>query len=280
MKGIVFISTVLHFQNSRFRPGNDLPYALFLPTYTATAWYHKKLPVQYQADLKATLNEVGQWAMSDYLLALAKGDRLPLDERKTVIDKLASYTGLSKEYIDNTDLRIVIYRFVNELLRSEKQMVGRLDSRFKTEVRDAAGEFFEFDPSMVAIDAPFAAVINHYIRAELKYKNDLHYEWITDEVRPWNMNTRGGGEVNVAETLREAMSRNKYLQVMVACGYYDLATPYLAAEYTFDHLGLAPFLMKNICFTYYEAGHMMYIHRPSLEKLRDDAFKFYQKAMK
>lgn len=280
IKGIVFVSSVLHFQNSRFRPGNDLPYALFLPTYTASAWYHKKLPPKYQADLRATLKEVEQWALTDYLVALARGDKLPLDERKAVIDKLASYTGLSKEYIDNTNLRIVIYRFVNELLRSEKQMVGRLDSRFKTEVRDAASEFFEFDPSMSAIDGPFAAVINHYVRTDLNYKNDLHYEWITDQVRPWNMNTRGGGEVNVAETLRSAMSQNKYLQVMVACGYYDLATPYFAAEYTFNHLGLAPSLMKNIRFTYYESGHMMYIHKPSLEKLRDDAFKFYQKAVK
>jgi carboxypeptidase C (cathepsin A) len=280
LKGIVFVSSVLHFQNSRFRPGNDLPYALFLPTYTSSAWYHKKLPPKYQKDLQATLREVEQWALGEYLQALAKGDRLPENERRHIIDKLASYTGLSREYIDNTNLRILIYRFVNELLRNEKQMVGRLDSRFKTEVRDAANEYFEFDPSMAVIDGPFAAVINHYIRTDLGYKNDLHYEWITDNVRPWNWNTPGGGEVNVGETLRSAMSQNKYLQVLVACGYYDLATPYFAADYTFNHLGLAPSLMKNIVFKYYEAGHMMYINKPSMQKLREDVFEFYQKAIK
>ena len=280
MKGIVLISSVLHFQNSRFRPGNDYPYALFLPTYTASAWYHKKLPRKYQENLQATLKEVEEWALGEYWLALAKGDKLSAGERTQIIDKLSQYTGLSKEYIDNTDLRIVIYRFVNELLRTEKQMVGRLDSRFKTEVRDAVSEYFEFDPSMVAIDGPFAAVINHYIRTDLEYKNDLHYEWITDNVRPWNWETSGGGEVNVAEVLRSAMSQNKYLKVMVACGYYDLATPYFAAEYTVNHLGLATSLTKNIVFKYYESGHMMYIHRPSLKKLRDDARSFYEHALK
>ncbi len=280
MKGIVLISAVLHFRNSRFRPGNDLPYALFLPTYTASAWYHKKLPRKYQENLQTTLKEVEEWALGEYWLALVKGDKLSAGERAHIIEKLSQYTGLSKEYIDNTDLRIVIYRFVNELLRKEKQMVGRLDSRFKTEVRDAAGEFFEFDPSMAVIDSPFAAVINHYIRTDLSYKNDLPYEWITGNVRPWNWDTGGRGDVNVAEILRSAMSQNKYLQVMVACGYYDLATPYFAAEYTISHLGLAPSLAKNIVFKYYESGHMMYIHRPSLKKLRDDTLAFYQRASK
>ncbi|NIM16066.1 MAG: peptidase S10 [Candidatus Aminicenantes bacterium] len=278
LQGLVLVSTVLHYQNSRFFPGNDMPCVLFLPTYTATAWYHKKLPAKYQEDLESTLKEVEQWALTDYLVALAKGDKLTEQERNTVIDKLAQYTGLSRKYIDNTNLRIEIFRFIRELLRDEKQVVGRLDSRFKHESLDAAGEFFEEDPSFV-IAGPFVAVINHYIRSELKYVNDIPYWPLTFQVHPWNWG-RGNRYVNAAERLRKAIENNKYLKVMIANGYYDLATPYFAALYTVNHIGLPESLAKNIVMKYYEAGHMMYIHNPSIKKLRDDAREFYRNTIK
>jgi carboxypeptidase C (cathepsin A) len=278
LQGLVLISTVLHYQNSRFFPGNDMPCVLFLPTYTATAWYHKKLPEKYRGDLKTTLKEVEQWALTDYLVALAKGDKLTAQERNRVIDKLSQYTGLSREYIDNTNLRIEIFRFIRELLRENKQVVGRLDSRFKNESLDAAGEFFEEDPSFV-IAGPFTAVINHYIRSELNYVNDIPYWPLTYQVHPWNWGS-GNRYVNAAERLRKAIENNKYLKVMIASGYYDLATPYFAALYTVNHIGLPASLAENIVVKSYEAGHMMYIHKPSIKKLGDDAREFYENTIR
>jgi carboxypeptidase C (cathepsin A) len=273
LQGVVLISGVLHYQNHWFTPGNDFPPVLFLPAYTATAWYHRKLPEKYQKDLHSTLKEVEEWALGEYLTALARGDKLTKDERNDIIEKLAQYTGLSRQYIDHTNLRIEIFRFTRELLRDKKQVVGRLDSRFTHETLDAAGEFFEEDPSF-KISGPFGAVINHYIRNDLKYVNDIPYRPLTYEVRPWNWG-RGNQFINTAEALRQAMEMNKYLKVMIASGYYDLATPYFATVYTFAHIGLPKSMTENIVMKYYEAGHMMYIHDPSIKKLRDDAREFY-----
>lgn len=276
LQGLVLVSSIMNFHTARFAPGNDLPYALFLPTYTAAAWYHKKLPEKYQKDLIATLKEVEQWALSDYWLALAQGDTLTEIERNLVIDKLAQYTGLSKKYIDETNLRIEIYRFTRELLRDEKQRIGRLDNRFKGNLLDAAGEEFEEDPSYIAIYGPYTAAINDYIRRQLEYTNDLPY-WPIARVRPWNW---GQGYVNVAETLRSAVNKNNHLKVMIANGYFDLATPYFATLYTVNHMNLPGPLRDNIVMKYYEAGHMMYIRTASREKLRDDAYEFYMSSLK
>lgn len=278
LNGVCLVSSILQFQTARFDVGNDLPFALFLPTYTATAWYHKKLPADLQQDLRATLAEVESWALGDYWLALAKGDNLSAEERRQVIAKLARYTGLSPQYVENTNLRVSIRRFVKELLRDRQLTVGRLDSRFRGRDRDSAGESYEFDPSYAAIYGPFTAAINHYIRRELQYENDLTYEILTGRVRPWNWGKNGQGYVNVAETLRNAMNRNPYMQVFVANGYYDLATPYFATRYTMNHLNLEPALRKNIHMAYYEAGHMMYIHKPSLQQFTQDVAAFMREA--
>ncbi len=278
LQGLVLVSSVLNFHTTRFAPGNDLPYPLFLPTYTAAAWYHKKLPGKYQQDLMATLKEVEQWALSDYWLALAKGDALTETERNRVIDQLAQYTGLSKKYIDETNLRIEIYRFTRELLRDEKQRIGRLDNRFKGNFLDTEGEDFEEDPSYSAIYGPFTAAINDYIRQQLKYTNDLPY-WPIAEVDSWNWG-KLMGYVNVAETLRSAIDANNHLRVMIANGYYDLATPYFATLYTVNHMNLSGSLRGNIVMKYYEAGHMMYIRAACRKKLRDDAYEFYTSTLK
>lgn len=278
LQGLVLVSSIMNFHTARFVPGNDLPYPLFLPSYTAAAWYHKKLPGKYQEDLFTTLKEVEQWALSDYWLALAKGDTLTETERNRVIDKLAQYTGLSKKYIDQSNLRIEIYRFTRELLRDEKQRIGRLDNRFKGNLLDVEGDEFEEDPSYIAIYGPYTAAVNDYIRQQLKYTNDLPY-WPIASVRPWNWG-KFHGYVNVAEVLRRAINKNNHLKVMIANGYYDMATPYFATLYTVNHMNLAKSLRNNIVMKYYEAGHMMYIHKASRQKLRDDAYEFYMSTLK
>lgn len=274
LNGIMLVSVILNFQTALFFPGNDLPFILFLPTYTATAWYHKRLDADLQQDLNKTLREVEQFALGEYTLALMKGSDLPVQERAQIVRKLARYSGLTPEYIERTDLRININRFVKELLRDERRTVGRLDTRFKGVDRDAAGEKHEYDPSLVNILGPYATTFNYYIRSELKFESDLPYESLTGKVQPWSYADHENQYLNVAETLRKAMSTNPYLKVFVANGYFDLATPYFATEYTLNHLGLDPELQQNIHMSYYEAGHMMYVHIPSLEKMKQDLTDF------
>lgn len=278
LNGIMLVSSILSFQTARFDRGNDLPYVLFLPTYTATAWYHKRLAADLQADLRKTLDEVEAFAAGPYTLALIQGDELDGAERAQVAEKLARYTGLSTQYVEQANLRINIMRFVKELLRDQRRTVGRLDSRFTGIDADAAGERFEFDPSMAAILGPYTGTLNHYVRSELKFESDLPYEILTGRVRPWSYAQYENRYVNVAETLRRAMTQNPNLRVFVANGYYDLATPYFATCYTFDHLGLDPSLRDHVQMAYYEAGHMMYIHKPSLQQLKQDLAQFVRSA--
>jgi carboxypeptidase C (cathepsin A) len=277
--GIMLVSVILNFQTARFVLGNDLPSILFLPTFTATAWYHRRLPADLQVDLHRTLAEVEAFALGEYTLALMQGDALPEEEQVRFAEKLARYTGLSPAYIRQTNLRINIYRFVKELLRDQRRTVGRLDSRFTGIDRDSAGEHFEFDPSYALIQGPYSATMNDYVRAELGFENDLPYEILTDRVHPWSYDKHQNEYVNVAETLREALSRNPFLRVFVANGYFDLATPYLATRYTFNHLELDPSLRGNVSIKYYQAGHMMYIHEPSLAQLKGDLAAFIQTAV-
>ena len=279
LNGIMLVSSILNFATARFHPGNDLPYILFLPTYAATAWYHKRLALDLQNDLQATLREVEAFALGEYTLALAKGATLTANEHARIVRKLARYTGLSADYIERTNLRINIHRFCKELLRDERRTVGRLDSRFKGIDRDAAGEESDYDPSMANIMGPYTATFNDYVRGELKFETDLPYEIMTPRVQPWRFDEHENQYVNVAETLREAMTTNPHLKVTVANGYFDLATPYLATRYTFTHLGIDPTLEKNLSMTYYEAGHMMYVHLPSLAKLKDDLTNFVRGAV-
>lgn len=275
LNGIMLISTILNFQTHRFDAGNDLPYITFLPTYTATAWYHRKLDDHLQEDLSVTLKEVIDFAMNEYTLALMKGKNLKSEERSQVIDKLSQYTGLNRDFIERCDLRIEIFRFTKELLRKENRSVGRLDSRFKGIDKDSAGERFDHDPSMSAIMGPYTGAFNQYVREELGYESDLPYEILNPNIwQNWSYAEFENRYLNVAETLRQAMSMNPFLKVLVGNGYYDLATPFFATEYTFNHLGLDPDLESNISMTYYEAGHMMYIHQPSLQKLKVDLSEF------
>jgi carboxypeptidase C (cathepsin A) len=280
LNGIALVSAILNFQTADFAAGNDLPYTLYLPSYTTTAWYHKKLPADLQADFTRAREESETFALNDYTLALAKGSRLPAAERQQIVQKLARLTGLSPAVLEENDLRIDLQTFRRELLRKEGKIIGRLDSRFTATNRTGETQpGIAADPSYAAIYGAYTAMLNDWVRTSLKYENDLPYEILTSRVRPWNYAPYQNQYVNVAETLRGAVVQNPFLKVFVGAGYYDFATPYFAAEYTMEHMGLEPSLQKNISVAHYDAGHMMYIHKPSLEKLTKDTEAFYRTAM-
>lgn len=280
LNGIMLISVILNFQTARFEPGNDLPYPLYLPTYAATAWYHQKLQAPYQSmPIDEFLTEVADFAESEYTLALMRGAKLSDSERSFIIQRLAAYTGLSPTYLQQTNMRINIHRFCRELLRDEAKSVGRLDSRLTSYNRDEAGEMNEFDPAFPIITGVYAGSLNQYLREELQFESDLPYEILSFKVFPaWKYTKFMNSYVNTAETLRNAMTQNPHLRIFVANGYYDLATPFFATEYTMNHLGLKEHLLNNITMSYYEAGHMMYIHAPSLAKLQGDLVSFLAEA--
>jgi carboxypeptidase C (cathepsin A) len=265
LNGVVLISTILNYQTARFNTGNDLPYILFLPTYTATAFYHKKLPTDLQRDLTKTLAEVEQFAEGEYATALMKGDKLTESERKTIAKKVARYTGLAEKYVQLSDLRLSIFGFTKELLRDDGWSVGRLDSRIKGRDRIGLGTSPDFDPSEAAIRPPYTATFNQYIRSELNFKTDLEYYILGGGIGRWEYPQNQYADTS--ELLRRALAKNPYLKVFVAEGFYDLATPYFAAEYTLTHMNRPTDLKKNFTIKRYEAGHMMYIHEPSLERL-------------
>jgi carboxypeptidase C (cathepsin A) len=280
LNGVILISAVLNFQTLVFQPGNDLPYLLYLPPYTAAAFYHQKLSPDLQSDLRKTLHSVEQWAMNKYLPALAKGDALAGEEGQKVIDQLARYTGLSRDYVRESKLRVSNVRFAKELLRREGRTIGILDSRYKGIDRDSAGEFPDFDPSIQNTVGPYVGVLMDYLRKDLQWETDLLYEYLSEKANEsWNWGSARKGYLDVAETLRRAMSKNRKLKVFIANGLYDLDTSYFATRYTIHHLGLDPGLRRNITLSYYEAGHQMYVHPPSLKKLRGEVAEFMKDAV-
>ena len=272
--GIILISTILNFQTTRFTKANDLPYTLFLPSFCASAYYHGALEAELQGrEMRGLLHEVAEWAEGEYTVALAKGDRLSDEERQSVAERLARYTGLSTRFILGADLRINIMSFCKELLRDEKRALGRLDSRFVGIMASAEGTSFDFDPASYAILAPYTAVYNQYVRETLAYETDLNYEVMSRAVIE-NWKYQGGRFPDTSEGLRAAFAKNPFMRVLVAQGYYDLATPFQAAYYSLAHMGLDRALRDNVSIAEYEAGHMMYLHEPSLAKLKADAATF------
>lgn len=273
--GICLVSTILNFQTARFNKGNDLPYPLFLPTYTATAWYHKKLPADLQTDLKKALKESEDFAMNGYATALMKGDRLTLSEREVTVAKLARLTGLDKRWLDQNDLRPDIMRFIKELRRSEGVTVGRLDSRLVATTGGDGAEMPGFDPSNAAIRPPYTETFLDYVRGDLGYSSDLQYFILGGGIGPWDYGPGGSNAYSdTSEALRQAIVKNPYLKVYVGYGYYDLATPYFAAQYTLAHAGIPAKYKANFTERYYPAGHMYYIDKGSLAAMRKDIGEF------
>lgn len=279
--GITLLSSALDFQTLEFTKANDLPYVLIVPSYSMIAAYHKKLGADLLQDLDKTRHDVEHWAMVDYAQALAKGDALTAQERQTIIEQMARYTGLSKELIDQANLRIDVAKFTHNLLLDQKLRVGRLDGRFTGPDPKGLLDTPFYDPSMSETLPPYTAVFNQYVRNELGYKSDMPYRVFAfdSEEFKWEWGSAEKGFPDTATELREAMAKNPYLKVLVMEGYYDLATPYFAANYTMDHLNLPDNLRQNISYATYNSGHMVYLDTQSLAKFRQDLGNFIAKSL-
>ena len=275
LNGIILISAILNFGTNDYYIGNDLPRALYLPSYTAAAWYHKKLAAPLQSSLANALKESESFALGEYATALLKGGWLSDQEKERVAEKMSYYTGLSKDYCLKANLRVDENRFYKELRRNDGLTIGRLDARFTGRDLDDAGETVSFDPSFANIDGPFTSALNDYFQKELNFKEEKGYD-IFGPVSPWNYSNVQNQFLNVAESLRDAMAKNPHLKVYVGCGYYDFATPYFIARYDVEHMFLRPEQKKNIRFYFYESGHMYYIHKPSLIQFKKDIDSFFE----
>jgi carboxypeptidase C (cathepsin A) len=278
LNGLVMISSILNWQNQEMHPGNDTAFAIHLPSYTAAAWFHGKLPPELSGDLRTTLDEVEAFAIGDYAAALIQGDWLPEAKRKEIAERVARYSGLSVDYVERTNLRIAIWRFVKELLREEGKTVGRLDTRFTGFDRDSAGERFEFDPASEAVNVGYVTMLNDHLRRDLGYETDLRYRSSAGLWRDWTWDDNENRYVNLAEDLRQAMTRNPDLRVLFTSGYYDLATPYFDTPFSVAHLGLPEELRDKVTIEYYEAGHMMYIREVDHAKFKKDVADFIRLA--
>ncbi len=286
LNGIVLISTVLDLGTLSFNPGDDMPYIFYLPSYAATAWYHKVLE-ERPADLNAFLNEVRQFASSEYASALMKGSKLAEPEKTQVQKKLSRYTGLSEDYLRKADLRVNLPQFMAELQRSRGLTTGRLDARFSGPETDLLAEFAAYDPLETATTGPFTAAFNNYVRDELKFNEERKYEVLNEEAnQQWDWKHHSGenfgfpGSPNVEGDLLKALVANPHLHVQAENGLFDLATPFFATEYTMDHLSLPEKLRSNIELEYYEAGHMMYLREDSLAKLKTNIASFIDRSAK
>jgi len=279
LSGVVIVSGVIDFQTLRSGGNNDIAYTLFLPSYAATAWYHKMLPEHLQSQtVEKVVAEAREFARKPYLQALMAGDSLPSEERKLIIARMAELTGLSAEYLDLANLRVSMQNFGKELLRSERKVVGRFDGRYTGFGTNHIDARTNSDPSGTAFFGPYTSAMNHYLRDVLKVREERVYEILTS-VYPWDYSEFTNRYVDASATLRQAMTNNPYLKVFAACGYYDLATPAFAMQHTRDHLRLAPELRSNFTMKFYQAGHMMYVHEPSLKQLRNDLVNFYRSSL-
>lgn len=278
LNGIVMVSPVVDFATLRFANNNDLPYILFLPSYTSTAWYHKQLPDDLQdLTLEEVVSKAEKFAYGLYAKALLLGTSLPEKRQNSVIATFAKLTGLSEDFVRDNKLRVSMSEFGKELLRDEGKTVGRFDSRFTGVDRDDAASYYGYDASGSAMTGAFGAGMNDYLRRVLKYEDERVYE-MSGQVRKWNYSRFENRYVDASETLRSQMSKNPHLKLFVACGYYDLATPQFAFRHTRDHLMLAPQYQDRVQTEYYKAGHMMYILDSAAKNLRDDLVQWYDDA--
>lgn len=287
LNGIVLLSSFLNsnldYDDGAPVGGGDWAYLLYLPTETATAWYHHAIGGE---PLAQTLAESENFALTEYLDALAQGARLDPAEYNDVVAKLHRYTGLSERYIRDSNLRIPYDRFENELLRQSGRTVGRIDSRFETYVLDRPEVSPDWDATDAAIDGVFTTMSNYYLRQVLHYNTPLLYraniyDLIYGDDQSWNF--RHGDDVqilNVAPDLAQAMTYNPRLKVFSANGYFDFATPFFATVYALNHLYLAPSLQRNVTFGFYESGHMVYLHPSALARFHDDLERWYAGILK
>ncbi|MCL4511312.1 MAG: carboxypeptidase [Bacteroidetes bacterium] len=283
VNGVVFVSTVFNFETLAFAPGNDLPYILYLPTYAAVAWYHHVLPSQ-PADMESFLQNVRKFAKGEYADALFKGAATDSTEFRNVVDKLYKYTGISKSYWMKANLRVSEPQFTDELLREHGLTVGRLDARYEGPTADLLSEYASYDPQSSTISPVFITDFLNYLHTDLKFPTDetYHIAAYGNKDFKWEWKQQGRGEFhfqmpNVSPNLADVMAKDPYLNILVLNGYFDLATPFFATEYTMDHLGNnIPDLKNRIHMKYFKAGHMMYIRSESLPTFKSDITHFME----
>ncbi len=281
LNGVILLSQIFNFTNDidepKINPGIDLPYELALPTYAATAAYHKKLP-QPPAALEPFLKEVEEFAMGPYAHALAQGTDLTAAEKQQVAEKLHDYTGLPVVYLVKANLRVSGGEFEKTLQDDQDITTGRLDTRFSGPTIDPLSEEAQYDPQSSAISSAYVSLFNDYVRKDLKYGDSQTYlpEALFGGFE-WDLKHRGNPiELNVAPDLADAMKTNPRLKVLVNGGYYDLATPFYAAVYEEKHLPIPESLAQNIEYAWYQSGHMVYVRDECLKQLHDNVAKFIQ----
>ena len=277
--GVTLLSMAVDFQTLEWNKSNDLPYFLLVPTFNMIAAYHHKLPADLTQDMAKTREEVVRWSMNEYALALSQGDALTAEEDRKMVEQLARYIGLRPEVVEAHNLRIDVPTFTYELLLDQKLRTGRLDGRFTSP--DPDNERF-YDPASAAILPPYTSAFNNYLRTELNYRSDMPYKvFAYDEVgfQKWDWGNAVEGFPSTAGGLRSAMIKNPYMKILVMEGYYDLATPFAAADWTMDHLNLDAKYRQSISYATYGSGHMVYIDRAEHDKMKKDLVNFMEKCL-
>ena len=278
--GVTLLSMAVDFQTLEWNKSNDLPYFLLVPTFNMIAGYHHKLSADLTQDTAKTRDEVVRWSTNDYALALGKGDALTAEEHRKIVDQLSRYIGLRPEVIEAHSLRIDVPTFTHELLLDQKLVAGRLDGRFSSPNPDEDRLFY--DPTGAAILPPYTSAFNGYLRTELNYKSDMPYRvFAYDEpgFQKWEWGNAVEGFPSTAGGLRSAMIKNPYMKILVMEGYYDLATPFAAANWTMDHLNLDGQFRQNVSYATYNSGHMVYIDRAEHNKMKKDLVDFMEKCL-
>jgi len=279
--GVTLLSMAVDFQTLEWNKSNDLPYFLLVPTFNMIAGYHHKLSADLMQDVAKTREEVVRWSSNDYALALGKGDTLAPEERQKIVEQLSRYIGLRPEVIEAHNLRIDVPTFTRELLLDRKLVTGRLDGRFSSP-NPNPGDERGYDPTSAAILPPYNSAFNNYLRTELNYKSDMPYRvFAYDEpgFQSWDWGNAEKGFPSTAGGLRSAMIKNPYMKILVMEGYYDLATPFAAANWTMDHLELDAQYRQNVSYATYNSGHMVYIDRAEHNKMKKDLVDFMEKCL-
>ena len=272
LNGLILVSGVLDFATIEDNPGNDVPYPLYLPAYTATAQFHNKLPPDLQNDLTNALAETRAFAKGEYASALQQGDALSPKERTNIVAELVRLTGLTPQVIEDNNLRIDEGVFRKQLLHDQRLILGAYDARITGRDDDPASPYPDFDPSDAAVLGPFSAAMNAYVRGELKFEDDLPYEIIAG-VQPWNYGVKNN-YASAGDKLAAVMNHNPYMKVLVLGGRCDLVCPIDTVHYALDHMQLDANYRTNINYAEFDAGHMMYINLPDLKKLHADLENF------